>query len=44
MNFVKHAKISRDMQHKYLMTECIIPLTCFVPGMGEDDTCIYLET
>ena len=42
MNFVKHARAPRDMQHKYLIFY-IIPSTCFVPGMEEKDRCIWLE-
>lgn len=43
MNFVKHARVPRDMQHKYLIIFYIIPPTCFVPGMEEKDRCIWLE-
>ena len=42
MNFVKHARVPRDMQHKYLIIFYIIPSTCFVPGMEEKDRCIWL--
>lgn len=42
MSFVKHAKIPRDMQHKYLMSVYIIPSVCFVTGVGKEDRCICL--
>lgn len=35
MNFAKHVKTPRDMQHKYLMIINIIPSTCFIPGKWE---------
>ena len=42
MNFVKHARVPRDMQYKYLIIVYTIPSTCFVPGMEEEDRCICL--
>lgn len=35
MNFAKHVKTPRDMQHKYLMIINIIPSTCFISGKWE---------